>query len=231
MIAPGGLSDLTILHTVKNNLTRNIGWHPKRSKPGVLSNSSTGKIMEEVQAEIAYAFSTEVGECSGKLHTQYPMSRRSPHSSHLDWTAVQPMAVVMRIIALVSGRVFAGPQLNRSEEYLECAVMFAIEVFNISEAMRKYPAILRPIAQYWVLGVAKSDEYLATMERLLAPVIAKREMSAEKPNDMLTWIMENCPPGKANDIRWQALYQLQISTAAIHTVRDFPQYLMQPVDS
>src|ERR1700710_1119737 len=123
----------------------------------------------------------------------------------------------MRVIALVSGRIFAGPDLNRNEDYIRCTVMFAVEAYPIIDAMRKYPKFLRPLAQYWIPECRKPEENIRTMMKLLKPVIRNRIESGERPLDMLTWVMENCPSGKATDLRWQAMYQLQIATAAMHT--------------
>lgn len=128
------------------------------------------------------------------------------------------MTALMRIIALVSGRIFAGPELNRNEEYINCCLNFGVEAYNIIPAMRKYPVFLRPLAQYWVKECQKPLEAIAKMKRLIAPVIAARTAEkGPKPHDMMTWIMENSPSGKATDLEWQAKYQLQIATAAMHT--------------
>lgn len=127
------------------------------------------------------------------------------------------MRALMRIIALVSGRIFIGPELNRNEEYLSSALNFAVEGFNVIPAMRRYPIWLRPLAQYFVPECKRPLASINTMKRLLAPIIASRLESPQKPNDMLTWIMENSPSGRDNDLTWQAMYQLQIATAAMHT--------------
>ena len=48
MLAPGGLKDETLTHTIKNSLTPNLGL-----------------IMNDLQEEIDYAFAHEIGECKG----------------------------------------------------------------------------------------------------------------------------------------------------------------------
>ncbi|KAH8599968.1 putative cytochrome P450 [Bisporella sp. PMI_857] len=181
MLAPGGIHDETLTYTIKNDLTKNIG-----------------NIMGELQEEIAYAFSENIGECK-------------------NWTEIYPHRAIMRMVALVSGRIFAGPALNRNEEYLHSIVHFSIEGFPIIDAMRKYPKFLRPLAQLWVKECQKPIQHIKTMERLLKPVIEERQRTGEEPQDMLTWIMNNSPAEKSRNLAWQAQYQLQIATAAMHT--------------
>lgn len=127
------------------------------------------------------------------------------------------MAGLMRIIALVSGRIFIGPELNRNEEYLDCALNFAVQGFSVIPVMRKYPPWLRPLASLWVAECRRPEASIETMKRLLAPVLAARLASDPRRSDMLTWILANSPPGRATDLTWQAMYQLQIATAAMHT--------------
>ena len=135
----------------------------------------------------------------------------------IEWTPSYPMTSLMRMVALVSGRIFIGPELNRNEEYLSCALNFAIQGFSVIPPMRRYPRWLRPVARYWVPECRKPEASVATMERLLAPVLSARLASDSRPSDMLTWILANSPSGRASDLTWQAMYQLQIATAAMHT--------------
>lgn len=136
-----------------------------------------------------------------------------------EWTASYPMTALMRIIAFVSGRIFIGPELNRSETYLGTTLHFGIEGYAVIPKMRPYPRILRPLAQYWVKECRRPEHSISVMENLLRPVIKARVRLSEqeRPKDMMTWIMSNCPKGKEGNLSWQALYQLQIAAAAMHT--------------
>lgn len=156
-----------------------------------------GVIMQEMQEEIAYSFQETVGQC------KY-------------WTPVSPQAVVMRIIALVSGRIFVGAGLNRNHVYLNSLVGFALRTWMVTTSMRRYPRWLRPLAQYWDPEVSKVNEAITTMGILLKPLIMTREDENEPHNDMLAWAMATCPQEHRTNLRWQAMYQLQIGTASIH---------------
>ncbi|KUI57329.1 Ent-kaurene oxidase [Cytospora mali] len=156
-----------------------------------------GIIMQEMQEEISYAFEGTVGKCK-------------------DWTPVSPQAAVMRIIALVSGRIFVGPELNRNDIYLSNLVGFAVRTWMVTTSMRRYPKWLRPLAQYWNPEVGKVEEAIATMGNLLKPLIIGRGEMIGSHNDMLAWSMATCPQEHREDLRWQSMYQLQIGTASIH---------------
>lgn len=159
-------------------------------------------ITKDMEDEIAYAFNESVGLCK-------------------DWTVISPQAAVMRIIALVSGRIFVGPGLNRDAVYLENLLGFAVRTWMVTTSMRRYPKWLRPMAQHWDQEVRKVNAAIDTMAGLLKPLISAREVAVvgEKTgcfNDMLMWAMATCPQDHRTDLRWQAMYMLQIGTASIH---------------
>ena len=124
-------------------------------------------------------------------------------------------------MALASGRVFVGPELNRNEDFLKCTIMFAVHVFLAGEAIKKYPAILRPLAQWWIPEIRKCREALGIMKTLMEPVLKERieadRDGKERPDNMVTWNMDNAPPGKAVDVAYQSHLQILVSMAAIHT--------------
>jgi cytochrome P450 len=165
-----------------------------------IKNELTPKLnllMPAMQAEIAYAFEQGVGACK-------------------EWTPIVPLDSVMRIIALVSGRIFVGPELNRNDEYVSTLVGFAVRNMMVTTSMRKYPAWLRPLAEHWDANVKKVNESIEVMGRLIEPLVEARHGSGKEHNDMLAWAMACCPPDRSTDLRWQAMYMLQIGTASIH---------------
>ncbi|KAF2117730.1 hypothetical protein BDV96DRAFT_644074 [Lophiotrema nucula] len=87
-----------------------------------------GSLMKEISEETEYAFNSSLGECD-------------------DWREIALGNVLTRAVALVSGRVFAGPELNRNPDYLQSIIDFTFVAFRAVEAISRYPAWLRPLAQ------------------------------------------------------------------------------------
>lgn len=108
-----------------------------------------------------------------------------------EWTPWVPHHHVLRIIGLISGRVFIGPALNRTNEYLDSTVGYSISALQATDFLLKYPKILRPIIQYFVPALYEAEKHRATLKRVLKPVLEQRlaaEAAGEKPvADLLTW--------------------------------------------
>jgi cytochrome P450 len=89
------------------------------------------------------------------------------------------------------------------------------------EALRAYPAFIRPLAQWWIPELKRTRAKLGAMKRLIGPTIKQRLAAkgnkASQVPDMLTWNMNNSPPKLVSDIDYQAHNQLIVSAAAIHT--------------
>jgi hypothetical protein len=129
---------------------------------------------------------------------------------------------MLRVVGLISGRIFVGQPLNRDEEFLHSSIHFAVDSSSASRKLLKYPKILRPLAQYFIPELRAIPKYLRIMSRLIGPVLKER-LDAEahdpnyvKPTDMMQWLMDTCLPEKRGDPEFHALGQLNASFAAIH---------------
>lgn len=137
-----------------------------------------------------------------------------------DWTSINPTHRLLRIVAIVSGRIFLGPDLCRREEYIHAAINYTVDVFTTIPKLRAWRWWLRPIGQYFVADMKKIEEHKRKMKEFLRPVIAdrKKRMAAgeEMPEDMLQWMLnKNDKFGLTDDELAQN--QLGLSVAAIHT--------------
>ncbi|KAH8660702.1 cytochrome P450 [Tricladium varicosporioides] len=150
--------------------------------------------------ETVHAFSTEIPQCQ-------------------DWTSIKVQPTMLRIIALLSGRVFVGPELNRNENFLKCIIGYTIDSFMAANKIRPYHPILRPFVKSLVPEYRAVQRQLATMTAMVRPLVEKR-MRKEKSNGkatMIDWNMKNSPASKQQSLVYQAQQQLQVSFAAIHT--------------
>ncbi|KAL9630381.1 MAG: hypothetical protein Q9164_006444 [Protoblastenia rupestris] len=162
---------------------------------------SLGILMEDIYDEVLYGFEKEMPPCA-------------------DWTEVDIQDVLVRIIALVSGRVFVGIPMSRDEEYLNCIIMFTMNVFYAVPKIRKYPSYLRWMSLYFSPEVKKVHKSLDTMRRLIKPIIGqnlKHIAEDTAPHNMSVWNLRNSTQKQRDSLDIQAQMQLSVSMASIHT--------------
>ncbi|KAL2023330.1 hypothetical protein VTK56DRAFT_3068 [Thermocarpiscus australiensis] len=136
-----------------------------------------------------------------------------------DWTPININQKLLRIVALVSGRVFIGSELSRSEEYLDAAINYTVEVMQARQAIEKMRPWLRPLAAGRLPEVRKLNQRIKQADKFLRPIVAARRRMgpSEKPDDMLQWIIDSQGKFKNYSTEELARLQLGISFAAIHT--------------
>ncbi|KAH8655513.1 cytochrome P450 [Xylariales sp. PMI_506] len=137
-----------------------------------------------------------------------------------EWTSVNIHHKLLRIVGMVSGRIFIGPELGRKEEYLDAAINYTIEAMNVQKAVQTMRPWLRPFLANRLPEAKKLDQRIKAAEDFMTPVVKKRmELvnSDDQPDDMLQWLIKSL--GKFPDKVSQNLprVQLGISFAAIHT--------------
>lgn len=155
---------------------------------------------------------------------------RSEISACPDWTEVNIYEKTLRIVAIVSGRIFLGPELCHDERYIEAAINYTLDVFAARAAITKISPWLRPFRAPFLAEVAQLRRREDDFDDIIRPIVRAR-LDAErtdpggyvKPDDMLQWLLD----GKAKeaaakgvelpDDRYLAKMQLGISLAAIHT--------------
>ena len=136
-----------------------------------------------------------------------------------DWTPVNINQKLLRIVAMVSGRVFVGPELCRSEEYLDAAINYTIDLMAAQRAVNSLAPWKRPFLGNRLPQVKKLDQRLAEATAFLRPVVEARQKLPveERPDDMLQWLMTAQPKFGEHTAAKMAELQLNISFAAIHT--------------
>lgn len=138
-----------------------------------------------------------------------------------DWTLVNINRKLLRIVALVSGRVFIGTELSRSEEYLDAAINYTIELMEARQALERVRPWMRPFIGSRLPEVKKLDQRLVQADNFIRPIVAARKQMQvhDKPDDMLQWMMDGDEKGKfkQHTTERMARMQLSLSFAAIHT--------------
>lgn len=139
----------------------------------------------------------------------------------IDWTEVDIQEILVRIIALVSGRVFVGLPMSRTEEYIDCIIMYTMNVWYCVPDIRWYPEFLRWMTKYISPRVIKVHKSLDIMKRLMKPIIEENLKHMEDKNtappNMCLWNLKNSTTDQRKNLDIQAQMQLSVSMASIHT--------------
>lgn len=138
-----------------------------------------------------------------------------------DWTPVNINAKLLRIVAMASGRILVGPELCRSEDYLDAAIKYTIELMDVRMAVDAIAPWLRPFKAPFLPELKKLNKRLKQVYAFMQPIVRARyelEDGDEKPEDMLQWLIDDEKKlGGEPDAMRQTRWQLAITFAAIHT--------------
>lgn len=167
--------------------------------------------LESLQEESRFALHQELGTCE-------------------NWTQVTMHGKALKIIALLSGRVFVGMPLSRTEEWANISTQFTEDVVLARQSVAKYPAWLRSFVTPFLPEIKKVKQHKVVGTELLRPIIEgliqnsrekeggnKDNKSNDNQGTAVSWIMKWSNEKKRNDMFALAEYQLGLSFAAIHT--------------
>lgn len=140
-----------------------------------------------------------------------------------DWTQLPINSLMLRIVAIVSGNIFLGPDLCRHESYIDAALNFTVDTAAATQDVKRWPAWFRSTAVRLGLcpKIKKAQAHRARLNAFLKPVVdERRALMAEGrpvPDDMFQWMIEKTAAhGIHNDLDL-AQMQLLLIFAAIHT--------------
>lgn len=137
-----------------------------------------------------------------------------------DFTRVHLNSHLLRIVARVSGRIFVGPEVGRSEEYLDMGINFTVELMKVVNALRK----IKPEERDAKVGDLPEFKRLTqrrknTLDFLRPLIIARRKALADDldyqvPDDVVQWILSG-GQNKYGEQSDQELAEAQVSLLAI----------------
>uniref|UniRef100_L7JGD0 Ent-kaurene oxidase n=1 Tax=Pyricularia oryzae (strain P131) TaxID=1143193 RepID=L7JGD0_PYRO1 len=181
------------------------GYKKFQSLYRVLSPEATGKATPELSRVARDAVLSEI-----------------PQSS--DWTEVDVHHQLVRIVTIVSGWMFVGPDFCRTDEYMDLAAHYAADAFGGPLVLQMFPKALRSIVAPLVPPVRRVWKAHRRIAALLGPAIAQRQRntgpgSQPAPDDMLQWLIDNRHqfPDEIKGDGDIARLQLALSAVAIHT--------------
>lgn len=193
-------------HVVRKDLTPALGKVSVSSLYGTQANNSLpARLNPLIAEEVDLAFREELPPCK-------------------DFTLVPIYKKLLRIVAKVSGRVFIGPEVCRSEEYIDMAINFTLELNRAQGVLNSMKPWQRTLFANSKPHVKALQERQRKSREFLKPLIAARKKVAEsgteyqKPDDALQWLLDNGQATfgqqKESDI---TEIQLSLTFAAIHT--------------
>ncbi|KAL4251285.1 cytochrome P450 family protein [Abortiporus biennis] len=120
-----------------------------------------------------------------------------------EWMPVPALDVMRMIVARVSSRAFVGLPLCRNMDYLNIAIYHTIAISEARNQFTLLPEIFKPVAAPFI------NERIDMLKEY-------GENWADKPNDMLMWILET-GLSRGADLREIVEMLLATDFAAIHT--------------
>ncbi|KAF7944223.1 hypothetical protein EAE96_010625 [Botrytis aclada] len=183
-------------------------------------NRHIASTIEPLQDEARFALDNEFGTCE-------------------NWTQFFVYEKVVRIIALLSGRVFVGRPLSRTEDWINISTHFTEDVVIARERVAKYPAWLQSLAMPFLPEIRKVKAHKVLGAKLLKPIIegciqrSKEGKGGDEKDDFddnqgtfVSWVMKWSDEKKKEDPFALAHYQLILSFASIHTTATAVTHLL-----
>ncbi|KAI1498295.1 ent-kaurene oxidase [Biscogniauxia marginata] len=137
-----------------------------------------------------------------------------------DWTSVTVYPTILRIVATISGAIFIGPDLCRSEDYLKASMNYTLDFINAVSKLKQWSPWWRWLGRYFTPEVNNLFAERKKAHQFLEPIIKERRASMktgkEQPDDTLQWMINKADEFGLNDEKL-AETQLNLSMAAIHT--------------
>ncbi|KAM3081633.1 hypothetical protein ACMFMG_005087 [Clarireedia jacksonii] len=164
-----------------------------------------------LQDEMRYGLDKEFGPCE-------------------DWTSVNLYSKLLRIMALLGGRVFVGRPLSRNEEWLDSSIKYTIDCVASQRGILKYPGWLRPFVAPFIPEVRKLAEHKEVGKRLLRPLMetcAQRfkegkveidEAFDDEQGTFVNWMMKYMDEKARSNASTLAEQQLSLAFSAIHPI-------------
>ncbi|CCX12203.1 Similar to Ent-kaurene oxidase; acc. no. Q701P2 [Pyronema omphalodes CBS 100304] len=148
--------------------------------------------------ENKYAIPKHIGECD-------------------EWTAYPLQPTLLKVIALLSGRIMIGSPRNRNEEWCNTVIQYSMDAFGGGAKLRLLPTFLRPIGAALLPDIRRVKNHQDVARRTVIPIVLARRSGEEKPqDDFLQWMMDSANENEQSP-EFLAKQFLIISLASIHT--------------
>ncbi|KAM0809589.1 putative Cytochrome P450 [Seiridium cardinale] len=142
------------------------------------------------------------------------------------WHEVTMKPASLLLIARISARAFAGPELGRDPAWIDVTAQYTGAIFAAIRQLKMWPEALQGWVHWFLPTCRHLRQQLVEARKIITPVVTrrlakKRELlAAGKPlgpsTDLIDWMFD-----LGKDKQYDpAILQLVISVAAIHTTSD-----------
>ncbi len=112
--------------------------------------------------------------------------------------------------------------IGRTETWISASVNYTMDIFGGAQRLRKWNPLLRPFVYRFLPEFRDRKTREINAYRLLLPLLQERakaesEEGYKKPDDFIQWMQDRSRGKPSLDYNEQALLQLQLQLAAIHT--------------
>ncbi|KDQ24036.1 hypothetical protein PLEOSDRAFT_161982 [Pleurotus ostreatus PC15] len=138
------------------------------------------------------------------------------------WVPIRATETFSKIVCRATNRAFIGLPLCRDEEYCSVNLQFTNHVVFGTVFTGMFLSFLKPVAgQIWSKVYGLQERLLRTIR----PIISERRHHIQeygpsypdKPNDMLSWLMDAATPGHCQTDESLAVRMLNVNFLALHT--------------
>ncbi|KAI9571035.1 cytochrome P450 [Boletus coccyginus] len=138
-----------------------------------------------------------------------------------EWKSVRALSAIQKVVCRTSNRLFVGLPLCRDTDWTDLSLRYTLDVVHGADEIRRFPRFLAPLVAYFMTDVPGTTKRAM---RHLGPIIEERLKLqeeygndwAEKPNDLLSWLLDVAPEGERT-VKLLTIRVLAINFAAIHT--------------
>ena len=140
--------------------------------------------IELLRDELPYTLDRNIGACE-------------------EWTPINLYSSLLKIIALLSGRVFVGLPLSREDKWVGVTVDYTVTLFVAAIALLKYPVWARPLVALFLPECRAINKMNQEAAALIKPVLRTRLEEMQQPGyenkkDLIEWAIESSGPGPKN---------------------------------
>jgi hypothetical protein len=162
--------------------------------------------LDDLQDEVLYGFEKEFGECKA-------------------WTAFPLYSKVLRVVALLSSRVFVclllcsklpllmiqiGRPLSREEEWIQASINYTMKCNDVRLAVQPYPKWARPFVVPFLPAVKAHAKFKKRGGELIKPILDAQlanekhiKITDDESDDVqgtfLQWLLARTPESRRHD--------------------------------
>lgn len=128
-----------------------------------------------------------------------------------NWVEITVYATFLRVVALLTGRVFIGLPFSRNEQWISASINYTVQMFSAAKDILTYSPLLRPFIYSFLTTYRECMNAQVEALHLLTPILNERlaDMKLDsKPTRLMDWILRTSTEERANDLKVKVGMQL-----------------------